>query len=424
MFNGDEQDPHRVGIQEALDVVLDASPTDPGFVLAAAIQAGRTVTKAVDGALVGLLPSFEASGEWAQDGSQGTIGWLMTHTAMSRGEATIYKSTARTVAQVPALAKAAEAGLLPLSHFRLLSLARRKPVVEVFDRDAAALVEAARTMHADALKGHVQAWYWDALAELEENDPDGPPPPPEADRITIQGVCSGRADVTGELGPEALAIIGGAIDAEIDTWHRNGVMDGDTRTRPELNAAAMTEICRRYLHPGTLGGEPRPSLVAIADLDTLLGRAGVAAEDRFARRAEIIGGGPVADRTVQRLLCDAKLRFCLTDTLTGEPLYLGRTRRTASAGQRAALHTRNRQGGCEARGCTAPHLRRHAHHIKEWDPLKDEGDTDIDNLVLLCPFHHHLVHEGRFSLQRDPTGPGYLLRNPAGHLINAPPYTG
>ena len=32
------------------------------------------------------------------------------------------------------------------------------------------------------------------------------------------------------------------------------------------------------------------------------------------------------------------------------------------------------------------------HHRKEW--LRDQGETEPDNLDLLCSHHHHKVHEG------------------------------
>ncbi|MGN6743968.1 MAG: HNH endonuclease, partial [Amnibacterium sp.] len=41
-------------------------------------------------------------------------------------------------------------------------------------------------------------------------------------------------------------------------------------------------------------------------------------------------------------------------------------------------------------GCTAPVAWTEGHHIK-W-VTRDRGRTDIDNGVLLCRFHHHLIH--------------------------------
>jgi hypothetical protein len=41
------------------------------------------------------------------------------------------------------------------------------------------------------------------------------------------------------------------------------------------------------------------------------------------------------------------------------------------------------------------------HHIIHW---ADGGETSLDNLVLLCRHHRHLVHEGGFNCRRSKDG--------------------
>jgi hypothetical protein len=51
-------------------------------------------------------------------------------------------------------------------------------------------------------------------------------------------------------------------------------------------------------------------------------------------------------------------------------------------------------------GCT--HTRfLHGHHWRHW---LHGGETSLANLLLLCPFHHGLVHEGGWSVERDEEG--------------------
>jgi hypothetical protein len=60
------------------------------------------------------------------------------------------------------------------------------------------------------------------------------------------------------------------------------------------------------------------------------------------------------------------------------------------------------------------------HHIIHW---ADDGQTRIENLVLLCRHHHMLVHEGGWTV----TGaPGHLVfRRPDGTVLGSPrPGTG
>jgi len=54
-----------------------------------------------------------------------------------------------------------------------------------------------------------------------------------------------------------------------------------------------------------------------------------------------------------------------------------------------------------------------AHHIVHW---ADGGETSMDNLVLLCRYHHRLVHEGGFGLRALPGGK-FEFTNPDGLRI-------
>jgi len=56
--------------------------------------------------------------------------------------------------------------------------------------------------------------------------------------------------------------------------------------------------------------------------------------------------------------------------------------------------------GCRFPGCTASHFV-DAHHINHW---ADGGETCMENLILLCSRHHHLVHEGGFGLLKLASG--------------------
>jgi len=67
----------------------------------------------------------------------------------------------------------------------------------------------------------------------------------------------------------------------------------------------------------------------------------------------------------------------------GGVLGYGLTRRTASIGQRRALAARDR--GCSFPGCDRPADWCETHHITPW---ADGGHTDLDNLTLVCGFHH------------------------------------
>ena len=96
------------------------------------------------------------------------------------------------------------------------------------------------------------------------------------------------------------------------------------------------------------------------------------------------GAGPISRETAERLVCDARR---LTIKPSGRDLVHSRVTRCASYAQQRALHKRS--GHCQYPGCTAAR-ELEAHHIV---PVERGGATELDNLILLCPRHHKLLHD-------------------------------
>jgi hypothetical protein len=99
----------------------------------------------------------------------------------------------------------------------------------------------------------------------------------------------------------------------------------------------------------------------------------------------------------QYLTCDATCEIWFHRD--GQPIGAGRTTRTINRRLRRALEHRHR--ACAVPGCGATRGL-HAHHIQHWE---DGGETELDNLVLLCPYHHRLHHRGGITI----TGPAHEL---------------
>ena len=104
-----------------------------------------------------------------------------------------------------------------------------------------------------------------------------------------------------------------------------------------------------------------------------------------------IGGARVAPDVARRWACDIRASVALEHD--GHVHDEGRDSRTLNRRLRRAVHRRDR-GMCWFPGCGATTWL-HAHHIIHW---LDGGLTNLDNLVGLCSFHHHLVHEGGWNV--------------------------
>jgi len=96
---------------------------------------------------------------------------------------------------------------------------------------------------------------------------------------------------------------------------------------------------------------------------------------------------------------------------------VGRSLRLPGPAARAALRTR--AGGCEWPGCDRPVAFTNAHHLVHWG---HGGDSDVENLVLLCYRHHWMVHEGGWQLARVEQGRLLAIPPARGHRswIRAP----
>jgi hypothetical protein len=112
---------------------------------------------------------------------------------------------------------------------------------------------------------------------------------------------------------------------------------------------------------------------------------------------EIEDGPALHPQAGERLACTARIQTVVEDP-SGRVLGLGRMRREPSAWMMRQLRYRDR--GCRFPGCGTRAFTQ-AHHIRWWS---HGGRTDLENLALICSFHHRLVHEHGWSLTRAPDG--------------------
>lgn len=124
-------------------------------------------------------------------------------------------------------------------------------------------------------------------------------------------------------------------------------------------------------------------------------------------------GFPLSFAALERLRCETGERLVLR-LPDGSELNLGRHRRTVTRVLRRALMARDRH--CRFPGCHRT-SRLRAHHIIWWSR---GGRTDFENLLMLCPKHHHAVHEGGWTLEG--TASRHTFTAPdRRHIDNTPP---
>jgi hypothetical protein len=355
--------------------------------------------------------------------------------------------------QLPALAAAALAGQVSAEQLRKVSdLVDHIGIDAVREAD-----EILASVGCECGPGEVQTACDRIRAHV---DPDGPDPDPDAAQrrgLSISRVGS-LFNVSGRLDAEGGAVVLTALDALM----RPPTAE-DPRTPPQRRADAMVELARQALAGGTLPtvGGVRPQLGLLLTPEALLGLNATApttstaapgpasgpsseqpsseqprsaATRERATREDVASSGPGAhasaagappaglpppdrlecagvpllpelpwnswaDRlpvaVAQRIACDCEAWRVILDPATGLPLEVGRAHRIVPPWIRKALHARDR--GCRWPGCDAPSAWTDVHHLIAW---WFGGLTDIDNCLLLCRYHHGLVHEGRSASER------------------------
>ncbi|TCJ30447.1 HNH endonuclease signature motif containing protein [Nocardioides jejuensis] len=226
-----------------------------------------------------------------------------------------------------------------------------------------------------------------------------------ASRLTLRSAGDGVTRVSGVL-PDSVA-------ARLRTY-----LESFSAPRHDAASGAATgaaETPSRYLDPVTgrrltherVLGEAFAAMLECLDVGRLPVHGGDATQvvvtidwkDLLAGTGVAMAGGealPVGQ--IRRLACQAGV---LPAVLGGrsEVLDLGRSRRLFSKAQRRAMGLR--QSSCAFEGCDVPGRWCEAHHL---DPWSAGGQTDLARGVLICPRHHHVVHDERYVVSRLPGG--------------------
>ncbi len=279
---------------------------------------------------------------------------------------------------LPVVGEALASGEISGAHLDTLRRAADRTSVE--DLASSSLLTVARAKPADAMAKQVNEFVRkaasdaDLAARLER----------QRSRRRAHLFSSEMGVLHAEFDDSTFGDIRAAIDAETDRlyWADGGRDGADERRTPEQRRAdAVASLL--------LGQRPAQAGPPAVRNQALL----IVHEDGT---GEIPGVGPLPKSEVERLMCISDLHG-LVFSADGRPLWLGDAVRLATDDQWRALIARD--GGCI--GCGADPSRCQAHHIV-W--RRHHGPTDIDNLVLVCSHHHHLIHDKGWRVVRGPDG--------------------
>ena len=358
-----------------IDLVVAIDPAELSDVaLAGGLVTLRREIDRLEAAFARSAHAGHARGVGRVDGAASTAAWLRHRTGMREGDAKAAIECGAVSGLLSATGEAWRAGEIPSGAVRTIVAARvdghddRLRACEDVFLDLARAGDLRNLRRATA--------HFRNMARADGREPRVP------DGLHCSRTFANRTVLSADLGDVAAETVMTALHAYTDP------PDGD-KPQPisQRNAAALVRICEVALaHPGD---QPRPTahVVAVLDWSTLTGGRPGRSDGAFT--------GPIHPDDIRKLLCDCTVSRVVTGPRS-EVLDVGRARRTVPPPMRRALLVRD--DGCRFPGCNRPPGWCDAHHIVH---VRDGGPTALDNLVLLCDRHHHVVHEPGWVVQFD-----------------------
>jgi len=343
--------------------------------------------------LLECIRQFDAECGWEPQGAMSCAHWLSWRIGLDPATAREKVRVARALGNLPTIDAALKSGKLSYAKVRALTRVAT-PETE------AKLLDAAMYSTGAQLERLCRGYR---IAKTADNAL----PPPERS-LRRRDLPGGMVKLEIVLTPDEADLVLGALDRarglerKVDE-HRIEQPDPKRPSR----ADGMVALAESYLagNAGTGNGGERFQVMLHVDQDPLAPDGALA--------GTLDDGTRVSAEAFRRVACDCGLVPVGHDK-TGTTMSIGRRSRSIPPAIRRALLLRDR--GCAFPGCTHNRFL-HGHHIQHW---LHGGETSLDNLSLLCSHHHHLVHEGGWSVERTADG-DLCFRAPDGGALPAVP---
>ena len=338
----------------------------------------RGVIDALEGEFAAEVREAQMSGDHLISGNMGPATWIGLSCGMSVSSAADRLCVGEQLESLPKISAALSAGEISYQAVSLLCHLREnlEDNKDLFDEED--MLDRARWLSFKELQKLCRiAWH--------VCNPDGFFNEAEADfsrrRLHISRLADGMHVIDGVLDP----VTGSALRKALEPLARRQGPEDD-RKHSQRMADAVGELVEHALDQGTLPRRNgvKPHVTVTTTLEGLKNEVG-------APPADVELSLPLSTRTLERISCDSTIsRVLLADSMVVD---VGRATRVVSAPTRRALGKRDQ--GCRWPGCDRQVNWSTPHHIVAW---ARGGPTRLDNLVLLCFFHHRLVHEGGWQV--------------------------
>jgi hypothetical protein len=287
---------------------------------------------------------------------------------------------------LPAAAAARADGAIGAGHVSVIirTIGKLPTTLPVSDITAAErfLVEQARVFDPSVLAGI-------ARRLLDTLDPDGRLADEAYQQrhrhLSLTPSGDGMHRLTADLDPQTAALAMSVLHSLAAPHTDQDTGERDERSSGQRLHDAFRAVLKLALRSGHLprsGGVPATVLISMS-ADQFETRTGLAATSF---------GDTLSVPQALRLADEASIAWVVHDS-QGGILNYGTTQRLASPKQTLALIARDH--GCAFPGCTSPPEWAERHHVTPW---RQGGATDLNNLCLLCDYHHDRIDTGGWTI--------------------------
>lgn len=209
----------------------------------------------------------------------------------------------------------------------------------------------------------------------------------------------GAFRMDGRLTPEAGAVVMAALEPFRQQVARRMSKDGPKDSLAAQQADALVEMAQKVRCIPEDAFRAFPSAMVQVRVDHTALERGHAVPGEV---CEVPGVGPIPVAAARALIGDSLLTAVVAKGK--DVVAVANLGRTVTAKQRIALW--DRDGGCVIAGCN-DRSSVEIDHVQEW---RGGGRTQLDNLALLCSYHHYLKTHHGWQLKR--AGDRWLFEAP------------
>ncbi len=375
--------------EKVLDEILR---TDPETLADRArdIAHRRAVLDAEEAELLATVEDLRVGGlDWFRDPGA----WLRNQTGIAGHSARTRLTVARGLAVLPTVLEALREARITFDHARLIAEQADSPNRDNLLEDIDEILSWAVTRAADPFRDALNGWTRD-LDERREADMTDHERQRRRRKVTRTRTKDGLRRTVLELDDETDSVVYGAVRdivaemlraenrARKKAGEKAELWPENRRATPQIWADAFGELARRSRAADVITKhKARPTILAMTEMSVLWDQLKVKGF------CELADGTKLTSAQIRRMACEADIIPMVMDT-NGVCLDMGDAFRLATDKQRLAL--RATHATCAVEGCDMDFDWCEIHHLHPWEK---GGLTDLDNLVPLCSYHHHLIHD-------------------------------